>query len=825
MKKTISINIAGVVFNIEEDCYDLLRNYLTSIQKYFANYEGSQDIIQDIEGRIAEKFSDGLQKANKQAIEQADVDAVIASMGTVTDFEAIVEDEDLASSQIKDNAPSVDETPTPTAKPANNRIFRDLNRKLLGGVCAGLAHYMNTDPLWVRLVTLVLFFGLVPANGIGGAILLIYIAFWVAFPGSSILEEDPKLKKLFRDPDHKVLGGVIGGIAKYTGWDLGVLRFVFVMSILAFGTGLLLYVILWTITPEARTLTDKMQMTGEPITLENIESNIKRSIDAINKPEEPLTKILLFPFRALSAIFTALTPLFQFTGSAARIFAGLIMLFIGTVASFGILVAMFSVLGILGTFPVQLGHFPAYLLAGDIHPVMITFAFLAAVTPFVAIALVGIMLITKRKIFTSVVWQTMLGLFLAGILGSAISVGKYFQNFSKRGIVEKTLTYPLVGKTPLLRLDRDKGMENFFVTDFNVEGYEGADIMVEQRFSAMGKTKEEAQKNAQSIIYQIVQKDSIFLFDENIDLATNVRFRDQRLKVNVKIPYEKTVYLSEGIAGNIHNFNWDRINWKESGEVKYAPFKFTKDGKWICLDEKALDPNEITSDNNEDDNEDGFMMGQGEYKKTFDQKDFSQLEIDGSFYVEVRKGDGHKIMVDGNKKDVEDVKVEVSNGILVVKHRNTFNWIGRNEKINVRITMPSLSAVNLTGATKAIVKGFNDTRKLKIEVSGASVGTFTSLNADKLEVEMSGASKLHLVGKCNDLQADISGASKMRAMSLDATKVELDASGASKASVSASRQLDITATGASHVSYKGSATLHENTSGAASVEQSEDDNE
>lgn len=304
MKKTISINIGGIIFHIEEDGYEKLKGYLASIQKYFSSFADSKEILSDIEGRIAERFLNKQKAENKQVISLSDVDELIAAMGTVADFEAIEQAEDIladpletasaqASAPRQEAYTSAANAPkTEPAKPgAPRKLYRDLRRKLLGGVAAGLAHYFTVDAIWVRLAFLFAVIGLPAGSGmldmnaeevfgpISGFMVLVYIAMWVAFPGSTTLEEDAHIKKFYRDPDRKVVGGVAAGVASYFGVDLGVVRFLWVLSILLFGTGFLIYIVLWVIAPNANTLTEKMEMQGEPITLSNIESNIKQSLN------------------------------------------------------------------------------------------------------------------------------------------------------------------------------------------------------------------------------------------------------------------------------------------------------------------------------------------------------------------------------------------------------------------------------------------------------------------------------------------------------------------------------------------------------------------
>ena len=101
MKKTLSINIAGIVFHIEEDAYATLDTYLKSIHAYFKNFEGAKDIVDDIEARIAEKFWNIRETEKTEAITQVHVDALIASLGTIADFQEI-EEEDVKKELLND---------------------------------------------------------------------------------------------------------------------------------------------------------------------------------------------------------------------------------------------------------------------------------------------------------------------------------------------------------------------------------------------------------------------------------------------------------------------------------------------------------------------------------------------------------------------------------------------------------------------------------------------------------------------------------------------------------------------------------------------------
>ncbi|NBW36059.1 MAG: PspC domain-containing protein [Cytophagia bacterium] len=284
MKKNISINISGIIFHIEEDGYELLRKYLDSVNRYFSNFEDSTEILADIEGRIAEIFLSKLNDS-KQVITAEDVNALMSIMGSVNDFKA-AEESEFATEPIgapKESSQKERTTNNQQESSAGSgsstykssepkRLYRDQQRQFLGGVCAGLANYFNVDAVWIRLLFAVLMFAY-------GTAILLYIILWIAVPASNTLEEPVVGKKMYRDSETKVLGGVSSGIAAYFGIDVVVVRILFLISFFFFGTGILLYIILWVVLPEAKTVTERMQMQGEPVTLSNIESNIKKNIN------------------------------------------------------------------------------------------------------------------------------------------------------------------------------------------------------------------------------------------------------------------------------------------------------------------------------------------------------------------------------------------------------------------------------------------------------------------------------------------------------------------------------------------------------------------
>ena len=277
MKKTLTINIGYSIFNIDEEAYEILNKYLDSIKDYFQKIDNDPDIIKDFELRIAENFSSKV-SSSKQCIDLSDVKEVIEIMGSLDDFKEIYNDTETEN--VKEEKKS-------------NKLFRDSSNRIIAGVCSGIAEYFKIDPIIVR----VLFFIAVPLN------LIVYIIFWIGIPSKDF---NPDLRKiLYRDKENGVIGGVSKGLSNYLKIDANIIRVIFVLSLFFGGAGLLFYLLLWLFTKEAKTIGQKMNMSGFNVNLSNIEDFIKKKTKNLNSPENTLTKVFLFPFRLLAPLINA----------------------------------------------------------------------------------------------------------------------------------------------------------------------------------------------------------------------------------------------------------------------------------------------------------------------------------------------------------------------------------------------------------------------------------------------------------------------------------------------------------------------------------------
>lgn len=341
MKKTVTINLNGTVFNIEEDAYASLKAYLDSIKSYFENYDDSQEIMSDIEARAAERFNEKLSAA-KQVVTLSDVDELMQSMGTVADI--------AGTEKIE----ATKETPK-----------------------AGS---------WTE-------------------------------------------KKLFRDPDNAMIYGVAAGIAAYLGIDVVFVRLAFVASLFFGGAGILLYIILCFIVPEAKTPTEKMQMQGEQVTLSNVKSAVEEKVTAAGKN--------IAASKPLQRLATALGSIIKVAATILAIVVGIALIVASLGAFTGIFFAFGNLLFNSGSqyidFPIRELLSPANFLVGSVALLIV------GVIPAAFLMFLGISLV-RRKLVLTLTWGiTFLILWIfAGTTVGVMAIGIIPQYQEKANAIENS---------------------------------------------------------------------------------------------------------------------------------------------------------------------------------------------------------------------------------------------------------------------------------------------------------------------------------------------------------------------------------------------------
>jgi phage shock protein PspC (stress-responsive transcriptional regulator) len=503
MNKTISVNISGFAFHIEEQAHETLSRYLKTIRGYFTSADGVDEIMADIEARIAEIFQERLAD-KRDVVDQADVNHAISILGQP---EAFI-DEESTGFQAEE----------PQHRTGRKRIFRDPDNSTVAGVAAGIAAYFGWDPVWIRLVFVLL---------------------------------------------------TIGGFA-----------------------GIPIYIILWIIMPEAKTPSEKLEMRGEPVTVENIGKKVAESFENVKETVNDLTgkkgagrssQRLKNGIEYLVNLIVRIAVLF-FKAIAKLI--GAILVIIGVVFLFVIVMMLFgdvSSINISGdSFQVQRFSDLTNLIFsyGTTTGLFMAGLILTVAIPILALLYAGIKLLFNIKHqfkFTG------LGLTLLWVVGICLLVfvgirtGKDFgqqQSFS-----ETIRLNEMHSDTLVLDIMNDVHFSNHIKNNFrngqplqlikteNGTVYSGhvqlnviasntisdSTFVINITRSARGETQKNAIDRAEKIEYQYEVQDGLIKFSPFYSFPLEDRYRVQVVEVIVQVPVGKAVYLSDNMTRIIYD--------------------------------------------------------------------------------------------------------------------------------------------------------------------------------------------------------------------------------------------------------------------------------
>lgn len=785
MKKNISINISGIIFHIEEDGYENLRKYLDSINKYFASFEDSSEILADIESRVAEIFLSKLNEG-KQVITAEDVNALIATMGSVSDFKA-AEDQELKEETNRSHTGANtghgsrdEEKETQPPRPPQ-QLLRDQKRKILGGVCSGIANYFGIDAVWIRLLFGILAFAY-------GFTIIVYLIMWALVPGSFDLDEPDTAKKMFRDGERKVIGGVSGGIAAYFGMDIILVRVLFIVFTFFFGVGFAIYIVMWIALPEARTITDRMEMQGEPVTLSNIESNIKRNLNVDpNREESVLTKILLFPFRLIGILLNALGRILVPLLEVIRVAIGILIVLLG--AGF-MLMAIIAGGVFLGLFSASMFSWPAGSEADLSVPMgvimnsfsgwMILAGFIAVIIPALLVAMMGASIVAKKYVFSPTVGWTMFVLFFVSIAMLSVTIPKVVYAFKEEGDYEVVEKFKPAGKKLYLHVN-EVGMDDYDGVRLSLQGTTDNEFKIVRSYSAKGSTRQKAIENARMVSYGIQVRDSSLVFDSNIAFNDDAVFRGQMVDVVLYIPHNYPFVLDESASRMISHF----IDWDDRDDNTW---EMTEKGmKCLTCPISEEEMNTLSDE--------GLT-------------DFDEIDIQGIFDVRIKHGNDYRIEMIGSEAEKSKYKIARLGKTLIVDYmggKRKFDWnatdaIDKNE-MRINITMPTLRKIEAEGYGSLEFERFH-TDDLSIEVRGP-VKIRGEMEVEDLVLNLTGKSEVELSGSAHNLDAELQLASRLKAYNLEVQDALIEVNGASNAKVNVRNNLEIEEGLASDVDYRG----------------------
>jgi phage shock protein PspC (stress-responsive transcriptional regulator) len=517
MKKTVKINIGGVIFHLDDDAYQILQNYLTAINQRFASNNEGKEIITDIEHRIAEILQSKLTE-QKQVISKEDIDEVIEIMGRPEDFES--EEENNGTDYQQQNKTS-------------KRLYRDPDDRVLGGVCSGIGTYLNIDPIIIRILFLVLIIGY----------------------------------------------GIIG----------------------------IIYIVLWALLPAANTTAQKLDMRGENFNISDIEKNVRKEYENVKNNFKNMKN---------SKDYDRTRGFFESLIYAIGAFFRFILRFI--VAVFGLVLVVAGVgflLGITGTFIIGEPFMPWNNLIINDH-VIISDMFHSFMDPntvwlvvicsvlVVFIPLVGIiygglkLLLGLRPNDRSVAGIGFLAWILSLIV-LVVVVGSQVKDFSHSVVDDETLIIDEpANKTLYLTTRKDNSIETsrFYIFDEEFQiMYDESDekqlyaypeidiirghadhIIIEIEKEGRGSNRREALENADDIEYHVIQKDSIILFDAVYSLIDKNRWKFPEVDITIKVPEGYILYLDESIEEQLDYIK--KEDYYRNDEMINKYWKMTEDG-------------------------------------------------------------------------------------------------------------------------------------------------------------------------------------------------------------------------------------------------------
>ncbi|MEP7373873.1 MAG: PspC domain-containing protein [Chitinophagaceae bacterium] len=603
MKKIININLSGRVIPIEDSAYEKLQGYIESLRRYFSHEEGRDEIINDIESRIAELMNEKVRKG-AACVTDTDIDEIIASIGRPEDFDA-ADTADTAEPAQKGQQQQY----TYAETRAKKRLYRDSSDKFIGGVCSGIAAYLNVDPAIVRILFAIITFG---GFGLG---FLAYILLWIVLPEKDI--ENFSGKRLYRNPDDRMIGGVAGGLAAYFNKSTSTMRLIFaapiVLSLLISvldgaswrhdfdifpnivfgslsGTFILAYVILWIVLPEARTNYEKMEMRGEKVDLNSIRQNVQEGMGNVKDrvkgwSEEVKESAQNFGSKAKEFANTRGKAFAAEVGQTASrggrglghaigVLFKVFFLFIAGTIAFALFVAVIALIfGGIAWWPVN-----NFLWTSKWQQVYAwgTLIF------FLGVPLIGFITWLIRRILSVRSRHSYLGwtfgfLWTLGWVAAILLASSITRDFREyeHSDTAVTITQPAHGKMivavsePELEYtgrfdwvnDEGEGWDlsndtlKLSTVKFNIKASPDSAYHVALKRYSFGKTEEEAISRAEKVQYSAFSRDSILDLASGYSIDKDSKFRGQQVEIEIQVPVGKKIRFDESVNDKLNPAN------------------------------------------------------------------------------------------------------------------------------------------------------------------------------------------------------------------------------------------------------------------------------
>ncbi|MBC9796292.1 PspC domain-containing protein [Sinomicrobium weinanense] len=541
MNKTTNINLGGLFFHIDEDAYIKLRDYLDAIKRSFTDSQGRDEIIADIEARIAELFSEKIQN-EKQVIGITEVEEVISIMGQPEDY--------LVDEEIFDDQPEKETTSTQQPhQRISKKLFRDPDDKYIGGVSSGLGHYFGVDALWIRLL-------------------------WILL--------------------------VVAGI----------------------GTGIVIYILLWILVPEAATTSQKLAMKGEPANISNIEKKVREGFEEVSE------KVKNVDYKKMgNKVKSSSRTFFDFVGDTILVllkvfakFIGIILIICAAFTIIGLFVSLF-IFGSAGFIEGPWTHYIEVVNTTGV-PVWIVslLTFLAIAIPFFFLFLLGLkILVNNLKSIGSTAKYVLLALWIIAVIGlTVIGIRQATEKaFTASSTETRQLPLPLTDTLLIKAEDYGSWDDRFYNDDFDIVMNNGtkklyledvkiinfntsvdSSATIKTHKSAESSSYEKAREKASDIEYGFSLTDNTLIFQNYLLTDYKNKYREQEVEITLSLPEGTVIFLDPSLR-RILGYTFAN-NMGYSGYDMQGHYWKTSRDELICLDceEKTiLDEGDEDKDN------------------------------------------------------------------------------------------------------------------------------------------------------------------------------------------------------------------------------------
>jgi len=673
MNKTFNINLGSYPFAIDEDAYEYIQNYLDTIRRHFSASDGCEEILYDIEVRMAELFQEHLK--GRAIISMKEIDEVIMIMGKPEDFGA----EPMAESHQSSSRGKKSESKIKPGK----RLFRDPDDKKLAGVCSGISAYLGIeDPLWVRLIFAILLFT---------------------------------------------------------------------------GTGVITYIILWALVPEASNAGDKLAMRGEPATIQNIAKVVEEELTDLGDKLNEWSKDLGSKKKSdeVNHVFQAKSILAEGVNMIGKIASNIIP-FIRQIFKPVIIVLAIILLSTLGiswaaSF-VGLSFAAPVLFSMGPDSTFLSYLGIGSLFFTIGLPILGLMLFVARLGFSYrinkniktgfwTVW--FLSLFTTMFAGMS-TIKDYssmheFNTMTDYNISDQDIHIAM----PEENLDHTFGihMDKFFVekgdqwavrdVTLKVEKSKDALVHVERFVSARGSDLSEAQQNSLYVGNDLTVNGNEISISKFLTIPRKNKYRNQSVDYVIYVPEGKNVSFDNNVKERMREsslFSWDQI------------YTDMKDLKW------TVKGNSVFS---------GEWNNLMHHKKEIAAGSYSKVIIEKGFDVIITKAEKANVNIEGHKDVVDKIYFKNLEGTLTLNTDNDEDVDG----VVITIQTPSLELIHLDGVRTAKIEGFSqDNLKLisKGEFNGSDETSISFFgNIKNMDISLDGDQKLTMTGQGENLEIQL----------------------------------------------------------------------